>query len=124
MVLVVEDDERVRAFSVEALSELGYTVLQAPNGAAGLKIIEERDDIDLLFTDVVMPGMTGGELAQLALQRRPGLKVLFTTGFTRNAIVHNGVLDPGTHLIQKPFSIEQLAMKVRDVLDPIEAAAG
>ena len=124
VVLVVEDDERVRAFSVEALSELGYTVLQAPNGAAGLKIIEERDDIDLLFTDVVMPGMTGGELAQLALQRRPGLKVLFTTGFTRNAIVHNGVLDPGTHLIQKPFSIEQLAMKVRDVLDPIEAAAG
>ena len=124
VVLVVEDDERVRAFSVEALSELGYTVLQAPNGAAGLKIIEERDDIDLLFTDVVMPGMTGGELATLALQRRPGLKVLFTTGFTRNAIVHNGVLDPGTHLIQKPFSIEQLAMKVRDVLDPIEAAAG
>ena len=123
VVLVVEDDERVRAFSVEALSELGYTVLQAPNGAAGLKIIEERDDIDLLFTDVVMPGMTGGELAKLALQRRPGLKVLFTTGFTRNAIVHNGVLDPGTHLIQKPFSIEQLAVKIRDVLDPIEAAA-
>ena len=59
-----------------------------------------------------------------ANERRPGLKVLFTTGFTRNAIVHNGVLDPGTHLIQKPFSIEQLAMKVRDVLDPIEAAAG
>jgi CheY-like chemotaxis protein len=72
---------------------------------------------DLLFTDVVMPEMTGSELATELQRRQPGLKVLFTTGYTRNAIVHNGMLDAGTHLLSKPFNIEDLAAKVRSLLD-------
>ena len=72
--------------------------------------------IALLFTDIVMPEVDGRKLAEEALLRRPGLKVLYTTGFTRNAVVHNGVLDPGVHLLQKPFTLEDLAHKVRDAL--------
>ncbi len=80
-------------------------------------MIEEGQDMALLFTDVVMPEMTGRQLADLAVARLPTLKVLFTTGYTRNAVVHNGVLDPGTHFLPKPFGIDQLASKVRGVLD-------
>ncbi|ODN69310.1 Blue-light-activated protein [Methylobrevis pamukkalensis] len=116
-VLVVEDDERVRSFSTEALRDLGYTVLGAASGAAALALIEAGARPTLLFTDVVMPGMSGRELADLVVKRLPEVKVLYTTGYTRNAIVHNGVLDPGTHLLQKPFSVDQLAAKVRSVLD-------
>ncbi|MBX3581287.1 MAG: PAS domain-containing protein [Rhizobiaceae bacterium] len=115
-ILVVEDDERVRAFSTESLRELGYRVLEASSGAAALEMLE-GGEAALLFTDVVMPGMSGPELAKQALEKIPTLKVLFTTGYTQNAIVHNGVLDAGTQLLQKPFSIEQLAAKVRSVLD-------
>ncbi|MQT14490.1 PAS domain S-box protein [Rhizobiales bacterium Sp-1] len=118
IILVVEDDDRVRAYSVEALQDLGYSVLEARNGEQGLSIIEERA-ITLLFTDVVMPGMTGRQLADTAVRIQPGLKVLYTTGYTRNAVVHNGVLDPGTQLLPKPFSLEQLARKVRAVLDGV-----
>ena len=71
----------------------------------------------LLFTDIVMPDINGRKLADEALRRKPGLKVLYTTGYTNNAIIHNGVLDPGVHLITKPFTLEQLAAKVRDVLE-------
>jgi PAS domain S-box-containing protein len=117
LVLVVEDDERVRNFSLEALRELGYTVAQADSGAAALALLRSGLTPALLFTDIVMPEMTGRELATLATKGLPALKVLFTTGYTRNAIVHNGVLDAGTHLLQKPFSLEQLAEKVRRVLD-------
>jgi signal transduction histidine kinase len=116
-VLVVEDEERVRNFATEALRELGYNVLQAADGAAALDIVHERGDIALLFTDVVMPGMTGRELADRAVERSPGLKVVYTTGYTRNAIVHNGMVDPGTHFLQKPYSLPELARKVRGVLD-------
>ncbi|MER2535975.1 MAG: PAS domain-containing protein [Rhizobiaceae bacterium] len=116
-ILVVEDDERVRNFSTEALRELGYTVFEAGSGKDALAIIDSGQTIALLFTDVVMPGMTGRELAVVARQKAPALKVLYTTGYTRNAVVHNGVLDAGTHLLQKPFSIEQLAAKIRAVLD-------
>lgn len=117
LVLVVEDDERVRHFSVEALRELGYEVAAASSGAAAIALLEAGMKPALLFTDVVMPEMTGRELAVLALEKVAGLRVLYTTGYTRNAVVHNGVLDPGTHLLQKPFSLEQLAQKVRHVID-------
>jgi CheY-like chemotaxis protein len=115
-VLVVEDEPGVRAFTTEALTELGYTVLEARDGAAALRVIEAHPEIDLLFTDVVMPDMNGRKLADEARIRRPDLKVLFTTGYTRNAVVHNGVLDKGVALIGKPFTIAALADKVREVL--------
>ncbi|MEI9887921.1 MAG: PAS domain S-box protein [Rhizomicrobium sp.] len=115
IVLVVEDEERVRNYSVEALRELGYTVLQAPNGPAALKLIEDGRPVTLLFTDMVMPEMTGRELGRRATQKLAGLKVLYTTGYTRDAAA--GTLDPGAAILQKPFSIQQLATKVRAVLD-------
>lgn len=116
-VLVVEDDQRVRAFSTEALRELGYTVLEASSGAEAVSLIHAGLRPTLLFTDVVMPGMTGRELADAASTLIPGLKILYTTGYTRNAVVHNGVLDKETYLLQKPFSLDQLAEKIRIVLD-------
>jgi PAS domain S-box-containing protein len=117
IVLVVEDEPAVRALSVEVMSELGYHVLEAEGAAAALRLIETHPDIALLFTDVVMPEVNGRKLADEALRRRPNLKVLFTTGYTQNAVVHNGVLDAGVELIGKPFTIEELATKVRAVLD-------
>jgi PAS domain S-box-containing protein len=117
IVMVVEDEERVRAVSVEALKELGYSVVEAPGPLAALRMLDEGQPVSLLFTDVVMPEMSGRELSDLARQRLPSLKVLYTTGYTRNAIVHNGMLDPGTNLLTKPFSIEDLARKVRTILD-------
>jgi PAS domain S-box-containing protein len=117
-ILVVEDDEALRSYTVETLTELGYRVLAATNGAAAIDILDSGADIDLLFTDVVMPGgVNGRQLADEAVRRRPGLKVLFTTGYTRNAIVHHGRLDPGVEMIGKPFSSDELTRKVRAVLD-------
>ncbi|MBU1376247.1 MAG: PAS domain-containing protein [Alphaproteobacteria bacterium] len=117
IVLVVEDEQRVRNYSVEALRELGYTVIHAASGPEALALLESAQDVTLLFTDVVMPDMTGRQLVDLALTLRPELKVLYTTGYTRNAIVHNGVLDPGTRFLAKPFTLEQLGAKVREALD-------
>ncbi|HEY6916984.1 MAG TPA: PAS domain-containing protein [Allosphingosinicella sp.] len=117
IVMVVEDEERVRNYSVEALRELGYTVVHAPNGNEALRMIDAGQDVTLLFTDVVMPEMTGRQLADEAAAKLPKMKVLYTTGYTRNAVVHNGVLDPGTNFLPKPFGIDQLAAKVRSVLD-------
>ena len=117
LVLVVEDEPGVRRFSVEALRELGYAVLEAESAAEALRLLDATPAVALLFTDVVMPDTNGRKLADEARRRRPGLRVLFTTGYTRNAVVHNGVLDPGVHLIGKPFTIEALAAKVREVLD-------
>ena len=119
IVLVVEDDERVRSISSETLRDLGYTVIEASGAKEALRKIKGGPVPDLLFTDVVMPEMTGPELATELLKQYPHLKVLFTTGYTRNAIVHNGMLDAGKHLISKPFSIEHLAAKVRSLLDDI-----
>ncbi|MBB5712297.1 PAS domain-containing hybrid sensor histidine kinase/response regulator [Sphingomonas xinjiangensis] len=117
-ILVVEDHDDLRSFSTGILRELGYRVLEAANGRRALEALQAAHDVDLLFTDVVLPeGMDGRRLADEALRRRPGIKVLFTTGYTRNAIVHNGRLDPGVNLIGKPFSFENLAAKVREVLD-------
>jgi len=117
VVLVVEDDARVRAVSVEALRELGYSVVEASSPSQALRMLDEGQQFTLLFTDVVMPDMSGRQLADRVLAKRPTLKVLYTTGYTRNAIVHNGMLDPGTNLLTKPFSIEELAWKVRKILD-------
>ncbi|WP_116811393.1 ATP-binding protein [Steroidobacter cummioxidans] len=116
-ILVVEDEESVRHVSVEALTELGYNVLEANGAAMALRLLDQHPEIDIMFTDVVMPEVNGRMLADEARQRRPDLKVLFTTGYTRNAIVHNGVLDPGVHLIGKPFNLEQLARKLAEIKD-------
>jgi signal transduction histidine kinase/CheY-like chemotaxis protein len=120
-ILVVEDDEALCAYAIETLSELGYRVLGASNGATALGILDREQNVDLLFTDIVMPGgVNGRELAEEAVRRHPGLKVLFTTGYTRNAIIHHGRLDPGVHLINKPFSLEELGRRVRALLDGAE----
>lgn len=116
LVLVVEDEPGVRQFSIEALSELGYPVLAADGAAGALALLEQHPDIALLFTDVVMPEVNGRQLADEALKRRPDLKVLFTTGYSRNALEHDGVLDPAVHVIGKPFTLEDLALRVRAVL--------
>jgi signal transduction histidine kinase len=117
IILVVEDDARVRVISVEALRELGYTAQHAGSGVEALEMLEANAGVKLLFTDIVMPDMNGRQLAAAALERWPALKILYTTGYTRNAIVHNGVLDADVAFIAKPFSLEQLALKVRSVLD-------
>jgi signal transduction histidine kinase len=117
IVLVVEDEVKVRHMTVDALRELGYTVIQAGDGNQALEQLAMQPRIDLLFTDIVMPGMTGRQLADRATEQRPGLKVLYTTGYTRNAIVHNGIVDYGVAFLAKPFSIVALARKIREVLD-------
>lgn len=117
ILLVVEDDEQVRHVTVDTLRELGYTVVQAQSGEEALQQFKLQPRIDLLLTDIVMPGMSGRGLADRACAERPDLKVLFMTGYSRNAVVHNGVLDAGVAFLQKPFTTEQLAEKVRAALD-------
>jgi CheY-like chemotaxis protein len=117
VVLVVEDNPDVRAYSVMSLTELGYQVLEAVDAESALKVLASDGRVDLLFTDVVLPGESGRGLADQAAKVRPGLKVLFTTGYSRNAIVHHGRLDPDVELLPKPFTFEQLASRVREVLD-------
>lgn len=117
VVLLVEDDDIARRVTAQGVRELGYTVLEAENGRAAIDIIRQRVDIALLLTDVVMPDMDGARLAREAVFRRHNLRVLFITGYTRNAIVHNGVLDPGVKLLTKPFTLEQLAVKMREILN-------
>jgi signal transduction histidine kinase/CheY-like chemotaxis protein len=117
IILVVEDEAKVRHMSVDALRELGYTVVQASDGHQALEQLAVQARIDLLFTDIMMPGMTGRQLADRATALMPSLKILYTTGYTRNAIVHNGIVDYGVSFLAKPFSIEALARKIRDVLD-------
>ncbi|MBR7621782.1 response regulator [Phenylobacterium sp. 20VBR1] len=117
IVLVVEDNDEVRSFSTEALRDLGYGVLEVADAEAALEILRSDAEISLLFTDVVLPGKSGRVLSDMARTIRPDLPVLFTTGYSRNAIVHNGRLDPGVQLLGKPFTTAQLATRVRDVLD-------
>jgi CheY-like chemotaxis protein len=118
-VLLVEDDPLVRAMAKRLLKQQGYRVLEATNGEEALRVIQEQagEEIHLLLTDVVMPQMGGKELADQLKILRPDIKVLYISGYTDNAIVHQGVLNPGTHFLQKPFSIKTLSHKVRDVLD-------
>jgi CheY-like chemotaxis protein len=122
-ILVVEDDEEVRAYAVRVLREFGYHVIETGNAADALKIIEEQS-IDLLFTDIGLPTLDGRQLVSAARARRPGLKVLFTTGYARNAIVHNGTLDPDVDLLPKPFGSEALGRTVRQILDRGEPGGG
>lgn len=117
VVLVVEDDPEVRAFSVTSLVELGYGVLEVADADAALSILQSSQRVDLLFTDVILPGRSGRSLADETAIVRPGLKILFTTGYSRNAIVHHGRLDAGVRLLQKPFTFDQLASRIRQVLD-------
>ncbi|WP_343654735.1 PAS domain S-box protein [Paraburkholderia caribensis] len=116
-ILVVEDDPQVQSTVVELLTGLGYAVLKANDAQQALAVVASGVHIDLLFTDVVMPGpLRSPDMARQAARMLPGLKVLFTSGYTQNAIVHGGRLDPGVELLGKPYSRQQLAMKVRQVL--------
>jgi CheY-like chemotaxis protein len=116
-VLLVEDNDGVRAYTKSALEDLGYRVLEAADAAQAMRLLEGAPRIDLLFTDVVLPGGTSGrELADSIVQQRPGLPVLFTTGYTRNAIIHHGRLDPNVNLLNKPYTQQDLARKIRQLL--------
>jgi signal transduction histidine kinase len=116
-VLVVEDDSDVRDYVVETLASLGYKVFEAGEAESALRLLDENPSVHLLLTDVVMPGMNGRKLAEEARLRRPDLKILYMTGYSRNAIMHQGRLDIGVDLLQKPISSEQLASAVRRMLD-------
>jgi len=117
-ILVVEDDADVRAYVVGQLRDLGYNVIEAVDGPRAQTILESESPIDLLFTDVIMPGgMTGRNLAERAKARRPDLRTLFTSGYTENSIIHQGKLDPGVYLLSKPYRRQELARKIREVLD-------
>ena len=115
-VLVVEDDAGVRQFAVSALRELGFTVVEADGGQAALQKLIEHPGVSVLMTDVVMPNMDGRRLVEAALQVRSNLHVLYMTGYTRNAIVHNGMLDSGTRLLTKPFTVDELGRELRAML--------
>jgi PAS domain S-box-containing protein len=117
-ILVVEDDALVRRYVVTQIKNLGYAALEASNAAEALDIIDNAARIDLLFTDVIMPGsMNGRQLADETLKRRPSLKTLYTSGYTENAIVHHGRLDPGVLLLAKPYRTSDLARMIRKALD-------
>jgi len=118
LVLVVEDDPDVRDYTVEMVGDLGYSVLSAPDGASALRLLDSHREVSLLFTDVGLPGgMNGRQLAEQALRRQPQLKVLYTTGYARNAIVNQGRLDPAVEVVFKPFTYSDLATKIRHVLE-------
>ena len=117
MILVVEDEPDVRDSTAGMIEELGYAVLTAADGHAALRLLADHPEIRLLFTDVGLPGgFNGRQLADAAREARPGLLVLYTTGYARNAIVHNGMLDPGVELMVKPFSYAALAAKLSAML--------
>ncbi len=116
-ILLVEDELSVLTLTATSLRELGYTVLEATHANEAVRQLKNGARVDLLLTDIVMPDVNGRKLADQALALRPGLKVLFMTGFTKNAVVHNGVLDHGVHFLAKPFSIEELSRKVREAIE-------
>jgi signal transduction histidine kinase len=116
VILVVEDDPLVNELTVAALRELTYTVIHADGAIRALEMLDAHPEIGMLFTDIVMPDVNGRQLAAEALRRQPNIKVLYTTGFTRNAIVHSGKLDAGLHFIAKPFTLVQIAAKMTEVL--------
>jgi len=117
-ILLVEDEPEVRSLVQRLLKMQGYTVVAAANPDEALAIIRDfRGHIDLMVTDVVMPGMSGRQLAERLAKILPDLKVLFVSGYTDDAIVHHGILDPGTAFLQKPFTPQTLARKVREVIE-------
>jgi signal transduction histidine kinase len=116
-ILVVEDDALVRGYVIAQLGGLGYRTLVASDGAAALALVDQGAEFELLFTDVIMPGgMNGRQLAEAVVARRPGMKVLYTSGYADDAIVHEGHLDPGLALLRKPYRKADLAQKIREVL--------
>lgn len=122
-ILLVDDDPLVRRFAAGRLLDLGYTVIEATNGQEALEILVQRDDVDLVFTDVVMPGgMTGAQLVQQASLVRPGIAILYTSGYTRDALDRHGESDAQVHLLGKPYSLEALARHVRIALDGVTEA--
>jgi CheY-like chemotaxis protein len=117
-ILVVEDNTDVRRLVLRQLRDLGYAVIEAANGPQALQVLDGGAAIDLLFTDVVMPGgMTGRQLAEAAKKRRPHLKTLFTSGYTEDSILRLGKLDPGVRLLSKPYRKHELATRIREALD-------
>jgi PAS domain S-box-containing protein len=116
-VLVVEDESAVRDLVVDVLEELGYSAIEAVDGPSGLKLLQSDQRIDLLVTDVGLPGLNGRQLADQAREKRPDLKVLFMTGYAENAAIANGFLEPGMQMITKPFAIEALATRIRDMIE-------
>jgi CheY-like chemotaxis protein len=118
VIVLVEDNEGVRSYAKEVLEDLGYWVLEAADASETMRAIAKRPRVDLLFTDVVLPGAVSGRaLADEVKKIYPHLPVLYTTGYTRNAIVHQGRLDPDIHLLNKPYTQQDLARKVRELLD-------
>jgi CheY-like chemotaxis protein len=116
-VLVVEDEDGLRELAKRLLERQGYTVLAASDADQAIQLFDQNPSIDVLLTDVVMPGTSGPELTRALAERRPGLKVVYMSGYTENAIVHHGVLKPGVAFIHKPFTSDTLARKIREVLD-------
>jgi signal transduction histidine kinase/CheY-like chemotaxis protein len=123
LVLVVEDEAHVRRLSVETLKELGYEVAEAADGEQALKVLKSLPRVDLLFTDILMPGMTGLRLAEKARAQRPDLKVLYTTGYARDAVTDDGLSAAPGAIVTKPFSLDQLAVRVREAIDSAPAPA-
>ena len=116
-VLVVDDEATVRMLVTEVLEDLGYTAIEAADGAAGLRVLQSDVRIDLLVTDVGLPGgMNGRQVADAARVARPELKVLFITGYAENAVLSHGHLDPGMHVLTKPFAMEALASRIKDLI--------
>ena len=116
-VLVLDDEPTVRMLVTEVLEDLGYTAIEAADGPAGLKVLRSDVRIDLLVTDVGLPGgMNGRHVADAGRAVRPGLKVLFITGYAENAVVGNGHLDPGMHVLTKPFAMEALASRIKELI--------
>ena len=118
VVLVVEDEKAVRDLVVEVLSDLGYRALEALDGPAGLKILEGGERIDLMVTDIGLPGLNGRQLAEAARASRPDLKILFMTGYAETAVLSGGFLKPGMEMITKPFAIDALAVRLRELIEP------
>jgi len=117
-VLVVDDEPTVRMLVTEVLEELGYAALEAADASSGLRLLESDVRIDLLVSDVGLPGgMNGRQMADAARQRRPGLKVLFITGYAEHAVIGNGHLEPGMHVMTKPFALDALAIRIRDLIE-------
>ena len=116
-VVVIDDEPALRQLMVEVLEDNGYIALEAADGPSGLKLLESEDDVDLLITDVGLPGgMNGRQVADAARVSRPGLKVLFVTGYAENAIVRNGLLDSGMEVMTKPFTMASMGSKIRDLI--------
>jgi CheY-like chemotaxis protein len=116
-VLVVDDEPTVRMLVAEVLEDLGYTAIEAADGAAGLEALRAGGRVDLLITDVGLPGgLNGRQVADAARGLRPGLKVLFITGYAENAVLSHGHLEPGMHVLTKPFAMDTLASRIKDLI--------